>query len=332
VTAGWGTPVARGIGETERGDDIRWYYACKSSYACRGANTVSTRRISSAILFVAAIALLIVALPSSAEAQRRRGPSRVVRSQVIVGYGYYPRYYYDPWYQWGPYGYPYPPYGYGYGFRDELTTSVKLEIDQRDAEVFVDGYRAGIVDDFDGTFQRLRLRPGAHDLTVYLDGFRTIHENVYLSSGSDKKIRLTMERLREGERSEAPPQPEAGRRYGRDDGDAPDDEPVRMAPRRPAPPRAPEPPREVEPRGRESDREPSPSGRFGTLSIRVQPADAEIVIDGERWGGPADRERVSIELSEGRHRVEVRKSGLTTYSEEVLIRRGATLTLNVSLR
>lgn len=278
---------------------------------------MSTRRITSAILLVASIFALVVALPSVAEAQRRRQPVRVVRSQVVLGYGYYPRWYYDPWYQWGPYGYPYPPYGYG--FRDDLTTSIKLEVDQRDAEVFVDGYRAGIVDDFDGTFQRLRLRPGGHEITIYLQGYRTISENVYLSSGTDRKIRRTMERLREGERSETPPAPEEAREYV-DDG--PETAPARPAPRRGLSPRAPA--LEAEPE--------RTSGRFGTLSIRVQPADAEIVIDGERWGAPSGQERVSIELSEGRHRVEVRKSGFTTFTEEVLIRRGATLTLNVSLR
>lgn len=277
---------------------------------------MSTRRTSSAILLVASFLALVAAIPAQAEAQRRRPVVRVVRTPVIVGYGY-PRWHYDPWFQWGPYGYPYPypPYGYGYGYRDDLTTSVKLEVDQRDAAVFVDGYRAGVVDDFDGVFQRLRLRPGGHEITVYLDGYRTITEKLYLSSGADRKVRWTMERLREGERSEAPPEPSQP---------APDDdrEPVRrVMPRGPGPDRS-EP---VEPRTS------APQARFGTLSIRVQPGDAEIFVDGERWTTPTGADRLSIELPEGRHRLEVRKSGFTTYSEDVLIRRGGTLTLNVSL-
>jgi hypothetical protein len=253
--------------------------------------------------------------PASAEAQRRRPAVR--RPLVIVSHGY-PRWYYDPWYQWGPYGYPYPPYGYGYGFRDELTTSVKLEVDQRDAEVFVDGYRAGVVDDFDGVFQRLRLRPGGHEITVYLDGYRTISENIYLSSGADRKLRWTMERLREGERSEPPPEP------SRPAPDEDEREPMRrVAPRGPG--LGPDRSEPSEPRT------PAPQARFGTLSIRVQPADAEVFVDGERWTTPSGSERLSIELSEGRHRLEVRKAGFTTYSEDVLIRRASTLTLNISL-
>jgi hypothetical protein len=71
--------------------------------------------------------------------------------------------------------------------------------------------------------------------------------------------------------------------------------------------------------------------RFGTLSVRVQPAGADILIDGERWSGPADRDRVVIRLAEGRHHVTVRKDGFATYDEEVLILPGRTLSVNVSL-
>ena len=78
--------------------------------------------------------------------------------------------------------------------------------------------------------------------------------------------------------------------------------------------------------------EPQAQQAFGTLSIRVAPADAEVFIDGERWAGPATSDRLNIRLTTGRHHVEVRKQGLTSYTEEVLIRQSATLTLNVSLK
>jgi hypothetical protein len=41
---------------------------------------------------------------------------------------------------------------------------------------------------------------------------------------------------------------------------------------------------------------------------------------------------MTIRLPEGRHRIEVRREGYARYVEDVLIRRNATLTLNVSLR
>jgi PEGA domain len=71
--------------------------------------------------------------------------------------------------------------------------------------------------------------------------------------------------------------------------------------------------------------------RFGSLSMRVQPGDAEIFIDGERWAAPSGQDRIAVQLSAGRHRVEVKKDGFTAYVEDVLIRSGNAFTLNVSL-
>ena len=73
-----------------------------------------------------------------------------------------------------------------------------------------------------------------------------------------------------------------------------------------------------------------PSASFGMISMRVQPVDAEVVVDGETWTSP-ENSRLVIQLAPGRHRVSVRKAGFDTYSEEILIRVGATMTLNVSL-
>jgi hypothetical protein len=69
----------------------------------------------------------------------------------------------------------------------------------------------------------------------------------------------------------------------------------------------------------------------GTLSIRVQPAGAEILIDGERWDGPSGDERLIVQVGEGRHRVEVRKEGYEPFTTEIDVRRGGTAPVNVSL-
>ena len=53
--------------------------------------------------------------------------------------------------------------------------------------------------------------------------------------------------------------------------------------------------------------------RFGSVAVRVQPADAEVFIDGERWDTPAGEDRLLVELSEGTHRVEIRKAGHKPY-------------------
>src|SRR5262245_1353457 len=71
-----------------------------------------------------------------------------------------------------------PPYPYRY--TGAIDSSVRIEATPKSAQVFVDGYYAGIVDDFNGTFQRLHALPGQHEITLVADGFRTVRQNVYL--------------------------------------------------------------------------------------------------------------------------------------------------------
>ena len=60
------------------------------------------------------------------------------------------------------------------------TGSVRLRIRPRDAQVFVDGYFAGYVDDFDGNFQSLRLEQGGHKLEVRMPGYETLQLDVHV--------------------------------------------------------------------------------------------------------------------------------------------------------
>ena len=65
--------------------------------------------------------------------------------------------------------------------------------------------------------------------------------------------------------------------------------------------------------------------------IRVQPAGADVLIDGDRWSGPEGDERLLLQVSEGTHHIEVRKTGYRPFGADVPIRRGETTPLNVSL-
>jgi hypothetical protein len=259
-------------------------------------------------------ALVVVLAPLTAEAQRRGrfGPQPVVRTSVVVvgGIGY-PRYaffdpWYDPWYQY-PYPRRYPPYGpYGDPRYYEFNSALRIEVTPKQARVFVDGYAAGEVDDFDGAFQRLHLRPGGHEIAIYLEGSRTLRHAIYVRPGTTERLRDTMEPLGAGEVSELPTPavepPDAGR----------PGEGARQAPPAPGMREAP--------------------ARFGTLLLRVQPVDAEVIVDGERWSTSDSQDQIAIRLPEGRHRVEVRRDGFARYVEDVLIRNGRSLTLNVSLK
>lgn len=118
--------------------------------------------------------------------ERRDGGGTRGGDTIIVGGGYYGGFYpwgwgglglggYYGWYDpWG-YGYGYDPYGpsgYDYGYYAE--GALKLKVTPRQAEVFVDGYYAGAVDDYDGVFQRLRLEPGPHRIEIRLDGYEPL--------------------------------------------------------------------------------------------------------------------------------------------------------------
>ena len=222
--------------------------------------------------------------------------------------------------------YPFPP-PFGYPVRYDISSSVRIVATPRDAEVYVDGYYAGVVDDFDGFFQRLHVPPGAHEITLYHDGYRGMHQKVYLTPRSSQKFRYTMVPLAAGEPNEprpaTPPPPQSGQPQQPGPPYPPSYPPQRTPAQRVPPPRVP-----AGPPPPSSTADPS---RSGTLSIRVQPANAEIHVDGERWRGPEADAHLIVQLSEGTHHVEVQKDGYQRFSADIQVRRGETTPLNVSL-
>ena len=92
-------------------------------------------------------------------------------------YGGYYGGYYDPWFD--------PYYGGGYYAPPDTDEqgSVHLKVKPRDASVFVDGYYAGVVDDFDGVFQRLHIDPGPHRIEISAPGYDTLSFEVRVLPG-----------------------------------------------------------------------------------------------------------------------------------------------------
>src|SRR3954470_24317878 len=91
------------------------------------------------------------------------------------------------------------PYGYRYAPPD---AAVKFDVKPKEAAVYIDGYYAGLVDDYDGAFQRLRTAPGGHEIILYLEGYRTYSEKVYLAADNTFKMNHRLEKLAGGEVSE----------------------------------------------------------------------------------------------------------------------------------
>jgi hypothetical protein len=161
-----------------------------------------------------------------------RGPTAYPRSGYpghggpYYGYGHayyrYPYYgYYGPAYYGYPYYYGYPgfsfsfgfgfgyPYGYAYpaasgyyapyGYPRAVAVApgradggVRIALDQRDAEVFVDGSSVGVVGDFDGTSQPINLQPGSHRLEVRRDGFAPLMFDVNVRPGETLTYRTRL--------------------------------------------------------------------------------------------------------------------------------------------
>ncbi len=267
-----------------------------------------TRIKALAIVAVLAIAATIVPDPAAAQG-RRDGRVAPRHGNVVVAAYYRPLFYdpffYDPWFYPYRYGW-YPPYAYGYGQFYDSRASLRVQVSPPETEVYIDSYYAGTVDDFDGFFQRLHAEPGDHEVTFYLPGYRTVTQKIFLQPSGTFRIRHTMEPLPAG----APPEP------------------------RPVAPAAP-PPGSYGPRG-PSTTGPGPGPRggastFGAVAIRVQPADADVLIDGERWEGPGADETLVVQIAPGTHGVEVRREGYRTYTTEIDVRAGETAPVNISL-
>lgn len=138
-------------------------------------------------------------------------------SVVYDNYYYYPRryypygygsfglgyFYYDP-YRWS---YPYSTYGYGsgsyygrdygsgyYGRSIFDIGELRLDVSPRHAHVYVDGYYAGVVDDYDGAFQAIKLESGAYRIDIMAPGYETLTFDVRIGPG--QKIRYRGELIR----------------------------------------------------------------------------------------------------------------------------------------
>jgi PEGA domain len=297
-----------------------------------------SRSVRSLTTTTAALALTVALWPSDVQAQTRgtaqpRPP--VVHSSVRVYRPYYYRpYYYSPYFYspfyygfswglgfgWGPYGpYPYGPYPYPYyhynGHYNE--SSLRIQVKPNNAEVYIDGYYMGLVDSYDGMFQRLHLPPGEHEVEIFHEGYRSIRELMRFAPREGYELKRVMEPVAPGDPAPVRPKPnpaaQPAERETRD-----------VYGRRPYPPdRVDEPgERPGAVRGAES----------GAVAIRVQPSGALVLIDGDKWEGPEGPDRLVIHLSEGTHRVEIQKEGYRPFVTEVRIRRGETVPLNISLR
>jgi hypothetical protein len=101
------------------------------------------------------------------------------------GFGYFG---YDPFLFGGYYDPYYSAYGQSSGGYDTggyrgAVGSLRLKVKPVNAQVYIDGYYVGVIDSFDGTFQRLEIEAGSHRVEVRAEGFTPVQFDVMVTPG-----------------------------------------------------------------------------------------------------------------------------------------------------
>jgi hypothetical protein len=215
---------------------------------------------------------------------------------VRLSYYYHPYFgfYYGPYY--GPF-YPYP--GPFVRHTRYSASAIRVRVQPDQAEVYVNGYYAGIVDDFNGAFQRLYVPAGEHHLEFRLHGYLSIRQDVYVAPGDTLEVVHKMQPLRPGETTSVAPRPRAL------------------------------PPEWTEPEA--GDEGEQPASPYGILAILPQPIDAQIYVDGEAWDAIEGQRELVLHLAAGWHTVEVRMPGYRPFSTRLELTEGQTTRLDVRL-
>lgn len=231
-----------------------------------------------------------------------------------LGYGYY-----DYGYSYGGY-YGYYPQSYyrSYRYRSGYEAQIRTLVEPSQTRVYVDGYYAGVADDFDGLFQRLNVSPGRHDITLKLEGFDSHTFSIYASPDRTLKLRWDM-RKGNGESRES--LGEDVERYDRDrdrDMDRDRERDLEMERERDRD-RDRDRSREVDSDRRYEGQPKDQGADRGELLVDVQPGDASVYVDGEFFGKAAQVTR--LDLAPGRHRVEVVRPGYKTVEKEITVDR-----------
>ena len=113
-------------------------------------------------------------------------------------YGYRPGWSLDLYFgrPYANYAYPYDYSSSGYGYYNlapgRAYGAVRIVDAPRDANVLVDGYYAGVVDDYDGVFQHLNLEAGAHHIEIEAEGYPPIPFDVRVEPGQTVTIRANI--------------------------------------------------------------------------------------------------------------------------------------------
>ncbi len=237
--------------------------------------------------------------------------------------------YWGPSYWHRPYASPYSWYGQGWGPGWGYTTvypnpafrhgALDTDISPERAEVWVDGRRIGVADDFDGFPDYLWLEQGTYDVVFYLPGYKTIARQYSIYSGLVIDVE---DRMEKGEATQ--PLDLGPKTYERRD------ERLRRDLERTE---------ELEQRGEPAWRGASPASPLdaraepGRLLLSVRPEDASVYLDGRflGTGGELARLRAGLVVDSGEHLIQAVRPGREEHARRFEIDSGAELRLEIEL-
>jgi hypothetical protein len=178
-------------------------------------------------------------------------------------------------------------------------------VDPAEARVYVDGYYAGTVDDFDGLFQRLSVLSGRHEIALKLEDYKTHRMKVYVAPDSTLKLHYELEKG-------------VGESFEDLSKDVPESEPRRDE--------------EQDRRWSENEarlEKDEMTAIGGRVELSIRPEDASVYVDGAFRGSA--REASTLRLAPGRHRIEIVRPGYRTLEKEVDVVPGGTTDLKVEM-
>jgi hypothetical protein len=238
---------------------------------------------------------------------------------------------YDPWWAYGSYwGYPVAYPGRAFGNFGALDTDVSPER----AEVWVDGKKVGLADDFDGFPDYLWLEKGTYDVAIYLPGYKTIARQYTIYPGMVIDVEDRMEAgeaihpndlgptshvRRDARLQDDQDRAEQLERYRSERGleapePGPGEEATEVAPYEPGAP---------------LDVRPEP----GRISLRVTPDDASVYLDGRFLGTGRELAglRAGLIVDPGTHKIEVVRPGHESAERTVEVESGREVPVEISL-
>jgi hypothetical protein len=77
---------------------------------------------------------------------------------------------------------------------EEAFGSVRLRISPAHAKVYVDGTLVGVVDDFDGLSNHLKLSLGTHLVEIKADGYETFVPQITIAEGKTTTVRGSLKK------------------------------------------------------------------------------------------------------------------------------------------